>query len=86
MPPETADAAGRRDSRDAGARAAGKSEPRRAPTLWSGILEEWICTLNIERFRDQLAHTTDASQRTILTTLLDEQIARLERSQRSGPL
>jgi len=59
---------------------------RHSTSLWAGSLDAWVCTLNIERFREQLERTTDEGYRTILTTLIAEHAARLERSQRSSAL
>ena len=42
-------------------------------------MDLWLCRQNIERFRAQLAATSDYDQRAVLRTLLAEQEAKLSR-------
>lgn len=41
--------------------------------LWAHCLERWVCSVNIERMRTQLATATEQAERATLWRLLHEQ-------------
>lgn len=51
---------------------------------WTQAMEQWVCSENIERFREQLAMETNRHNRGILMRLLREQESSLRRLTVSG--